>query len=125
MNRVHSNGRLIQDTRRLVVSLQHEVSDHLHERSMVNLHQRCPVPSEQVVPIPNEQVGQRFFLLLLRRLTGYKLFCCLAFGSAAKHQSPLAGGRAGIYFHPTSALHLQDLTDPLHQVDQYTLLVYF
>ncbi len=48
------------------------------------------------------------------RLSGYKPFRCLAFSSAAKHQSPLAGGGAGIYFHPSSALHPKKHTDLLH-----------
>jgi hypothetical protein len=61
----------------------------------------------------------------VRRLTGYEPFRCLAFGSAAEHQSPSAGGGAGIYFHPTSALHPHELTDPLHRVDRSTLFVYF
>jgi hypothetical protein len=40
-----------------------------------------------------------------RSLSGYEPFRCLAFGSAGEHQSPSAGGGAGIYFCPTSALH--------------------
>ena len=56
---------------------------------------------------------------------GYKPFCCLAFGLAAEHQSPLAGEGAGIYFHPTSALHLQEPADPLLRVDRPTLIIYF
>jgi hypothetical protein len=60
----------------------------------------------------------------MRRLTGYKPFCCLAFGLAAEHQSPSAGEGEGIYSHPTSALYLQELTDSLHRVDWYTLLIY-
>jgi hypothetical protein len=61
----------------------------------------------------------------MRRLTGHEPFCCLAFGSAAEHQLPLAGGGAGIYFHPTSALHLQERADPLLRVDWPTLFYYF
>jgi hypothetical protein len=61
----------------------------------------------------------------VRRLTGYEPFCCLTFGSAAEHQSPSAGGGAGIYFHPTSALYPHELTDPLHRVDWSTLFIYF
>jgi hypothetical protein len=60
----------------------------------------------------------------VRRLIGYKPFCYLAFSLAVEHQTPSAGEGAGIYFHPTSALHLQELTDPLHRVDRYTLLIY-
>ncbi len=56
---------------------------------------------------------------------GYKPFRCLAFGLAAEHQSPSAGGGAGIYFHPTSALHLKECADPLHWVDRPTLFFYF
>jgi hypothetical protein len=61
----------------------------------------------------------------MRRLTGYEPFCCLAFGSAAEYQLPSAGGGAGIYFHPTSALHLQERADPLLWVDRPTIFVYF
>jgi hypothetical protein len=61
----------------------------------------------------------------MRRLTGYEPFCCLTFGLAVEHQTPLAGEGEGTYSHPTSALHLQELTDPLHWVDRYTLLIYF
>jgi hypothetical protein len=61
----------------------------------------------------------------MRRLSGYKPFCCLAFGSAAEHQSPLAGGGVGIYFHPSFALHPCKQTDPLSRVDRSTLFIYF
>jgi hypothetical protein len=61
----------------------------------------------------------------MRRLTGYKPFCCLAFGSETEHQTPSAGEGAGIYFHPTSALHLQEYADPLLRVDQPSLFFYF
>ncbi len=53
----------------------------------------------------------------VRRLTGYEPFCCLAFGSAAEHQSPSAGEGEGIYSHPFFALHPRKQTDPLNQVD--------
>jgi hypothetical protein len=61
----------------------------------------------------------------MRRLTGYEPFCCLAFGSAAEHQSPLAGEGEGIYFHPFFALHPCKQTDPLSRVDWSTIFVYF
>jgi hypothetical protein len=35
------------------------------------------------------------------------------------------GGGAGIYSHPTSALHLQERADPLLWVDRPTLFFYF
>ena len=60
-----------------------------------------------------------------RSPSGYKPFCCLAFGSAAKHQSPSAGGGVGIYFHLSSATHPQQRTDPFHWVDRSTLVIYF
>jgi hypothetical protein len=56
---------------------------------------------------------------------GYKPFCCLAFGLAAEHQSPLAGRGVGIHFQPTSALHLHERSDPLLWVDRPTLFFYF
>jgi hypothetical protein len=61
----------------------------------------------------------------VRRLTGYKPFRCLAFGSAAEHQSPLAGEGEGIYSHPFFALHPHKQTDPLSQVDRSTIFIYF
>jgi hypothetical protein len=61
----------------------------------------------------------------MRRLTGYELFCCLTFGSAAEHQSLLAGEGEGIYFHPFFALHPCKQTDPLSRVDRSTIFVYF
>jgi hypothetical protein len=61
----------------------------------------------------------------VRRLSGYKPFCCLTFGLAAEHQSPSAGGGAGIYFHPSFALQPRKHTDPLNWVNWSTLAIYF
>jgi hypothetical protein len=60
-----------------------------------------------------------------RSPSGYEPFCSLAFGLAAEHQSPLAGGGAGIYFHLSSATNAPQRTDPLHRVDWSTLVIYF
>ncbi len=55
---------------------------------------------------------------------GTLLLPCLWLGSKAFNSFCGRGG-VGIYFHPSSALHLQIHTDPLNWGDQSTLLIYY
>jgi hypothetical protein len=120
-----------------LVDATYVASDWTHWAMLVCMSQQHATTSCWYIDVDTLSTLPRLPLLLIplspcvvrdrgrRSPSGYKPFHCLAFGSAAELQSPSAGGEAGIYFHPTSALHLQEPADPLLRVDQPTLIICF
>jgi hypothetical protein len=75
----HLLGELIQDTTRLVVNLQHEVSDHLHKRSTVNW--QCGVSGHlhfDVCLAPPVMVQAELFGIVLLTLLHIVCWCKLS-----------------------------------------------
>jgi hypothetical protein len=60
-----------------------------------------------------------------RSPSGYEPFCCLAFGSAAEHQSPSVGGEREFISVPPLPSIFKNALIPLLRVDQPTTFVYF